>query len=212
MIVLVIFNVFLVLALSLRPSASPGPPNPRALNSDLIRVLPTPRNIAVPSRCLELGPFNVQETVSARRMLDELSLSSRMSSVEIPVIAGWWVYIAPRATRAEALKRARDLEKLGVREHYVFDDSSPWKNAISLGLFKTESAAEKYLDDLGRKGVKGAKVGRQDQRVTHTVFYMTDPDAEVIARLTEVKAQFSNADLRQVSCPALRREARGAEF
>jgi len=201
LIILVIFNVALQVAMHMRNTGRRGDHQPTGFNSNLISIVPLRDEIRVTARCVELGPFSPQEAIAARQMLAERSLSELVSSVEASFTDGWWVYIPSRANRSEALARARELGKLGVRDMHVFDEG-PYKFAISLGMFRSEVAAAEYLADLARRGVKGARSARQEQRVTSTLFHVRSQAPEVIARITEVKAQFARAELRQVACPA----------
>lgn len=203
---LLILNGFM--ALMLQFSGDKGPlPAESAKESQTIQVLSSPRYLAMPTRCIELGPFGAEEINQARRLLDELSLTDRISSVDTTSVAQWLVSIPPRSTRVDALKRVRELEKLGIKDLHVLDENNPLKYAISLGVFRTQAAAQAHLADLVRKGVKGARVDEHQQRALQTAFYATDPDPATIGKLTQVKAQFAAAELRQVSCPAIKKSA-----
>lgn len=201
-VVLIVLNLFLALGLVLQDRT---PKKAAVDNDNSIQVLPLSKYVEPPKRCVELGPFSAHEVDAVRRMLEDLALAQQLSSVENAVTAQWWVYIPSRPSHAEALRRARELEKLGVGELHVFDEASPWKYAISLGLFRSEAAAQAHLAFLQRKGVRGVKLEQQEHRLTQTVFYATDPDSETIGRLTQVKAQFGHAELRQLPCSGLRR-------
>lgn len=200
LLVLLIFNVALILAHKIKGDA-PAIAAPAALNSEKVIILPAATHVVVPSRCLELGPFSSLEVDSVRRLLRERALDDLVFATEVPLTDAWWVYVPPRATRADALKRAKELERLGVRDFHLFDEG-PNKHAISLGVFKSEAAAQDFLQEVSAKGLKGAKAGRQEQRQIQHLFYVRSPIPEVVARVTEVKAQFTTAELKQVACPA----------
>ncbi|MSQ58946.1 MAG: SPOR domain-containing protein [Betaproteobacteria bacterium] len=151
---------------------------------------------------MELGPFNGEEVLSVRRMLDERSLRSHMSSLEMPLPAQWWVYIAPFSSYAGAMQQAKRLQKMGINGYPLFDENSPWKHAISFGVFKSEEAALRLLEEMKRKGIEGARA--EIRSVTRTLFYMREASAERVSQLARIKAQFAGASLRQVSCPSSR--------
>lgn len=200
-LILVIFNLALLAALKIRHGGAPTHA-PQALDgsNDTIQIIPMREAVTVVARCVELGPFSAQEAVLAQNMLQERALGEIASSVEVPISDGWWVYISPRASRADAIKRAREVEKLGVRDFHLFEDG-PYKNAISLGVFRSEGAAAEYAGDLERRGLRNARIGRQEHRILSQLIYIRSQAPEVIASVTEVKAQFARAELRQVSCP-----------
>lgn len=200
LIVLVIFNLALLAALKIKPAQSPQRPLPAGINSDKVNIIPMQESIRVVARCVELGPLSPQESAAARQMLEARALGELVTSVEASFNDGWWVYIPARGSRADSLKRAKELEKLGVRDLHVFDEGAN-RNAISLGVFRTQEAAAEYLADLARRGVRSAKAARQAQRVSANVLYIRSQVPEVIAQVTEVKAQFARAELRQVNCP-----------
>jgi len=200
LIILVIVNVALVAAMRMHSPLKPNKAAGTGFNSERIRIVPLREGVRVVAHCVELGPFGAGEAAAARQMLIERDLGEMVSSVQATLSDGWWVHIPPRANGQEASRRAKELERLGVRDLYVFEEG-PNRFAISLGVFRSEAAAAEYLDDLTRRGIKGARVGRQEQRVSMTLLYVRSQAPEVIARVTEVKAQFARAEMRQVSCP-----------
>ena len=199
-LVLLIFNLALAVMLKLESNTAPDQSAVAGLNSQKIQIVSSAGIAALRARCMELGPFNDEEALSVRRMLDERSLRSSVSSMEMPLPGQWWVYIAPLNSSAAAAQRARGLQRLGIKGYPVFDESTPWKHAISFGVFKSEEAALRLLEELKRKGVEGAKA--ETRNVTRTMFYMNEAGAEHIAQLTEIKGQFANAGLKQVNCPS----------
>jgi hypothetical protein len=77
----------------------------------------------------------------------------------------------------------------------------PTRNAISLGIFKSEEAASAFLQSAQAKGVRGARVGARETRVTQTAVLVRDPDALVSARLAELALRFPGSELRAIDCP-----------
>ena len=73
-------------------------------------------------------------------------------------VQSYWVHIPPLANRQAAEKRSAELKKLGVAEYYVVQDEGPNRYAVSLGLFRSEQAANEFVDVLSRKGVKTARI------------------------------------------------------
>ncbi|MBI1905503.1 MAG: SPOR domain-containing protein [Rhodocyclales bacterium] len=70
----------------------------------------------------------------------------------------WWVRIPPFDSRQRAEKRMRELKELGLTDLFVVREPGPNQNAISLGLFRTESSARQHLADLTSKRVRDADV------------------------------------------------------
>jgi hypothetical protein len=70
---------------------------------------------------------------------------------------GWWVLIPPLADKATADKKAGELQRLGLDDFFVVGEGAQ-KNAISLGVFSRQEAAEKRLADLRGRGVRSARI------------------------------------------------------
>ena len=72
------------------------------------------------------------------------SLGERATET-MPVVAGWWVYLPPLPDRPAIDAAVRSLQAAGVEEYYVVDAEGPTRNAISLGIFKSEESALAFL-------------------------------------------------------------------
>jgi SPOR domain len=198
-LVLLIFNVALAVLLKITSSAAPSKSAAETLNAHKIQIMSSSGTPVASVPCMELGPFDGEEVLSVRRMLNDKSLKSEVSSLEMPLPAQWWVYIAPFSSYNAATQEAKQLQKMGIKGYPLFDENSPWKHAISFGVFKSEEAARRLLEELKRKGVEGARA--EMRNVTRTLFYLQEASAEQVAQLAEIKAQFAGASVRQVSCP-----------
>jgi hypothetical protein len=184
-------------------------PNPDAallnqqLNAEKIRITGA-RPAVLPARpkgaCLEWGSFGAGELKPAQAALEPLKLGNRVTWRDVQVLVGFWVYIPPLNSKSEVNRKIAELESLGVQEYYAVEGQRPMKNAISLGIFKTEEAANNRLEELRQKGVRLALVGRREQRVTQTAFLVREPDAAVSAALAQLRAQFPGTELKSVQC------------
>lgn len=70
----------------------------------------------------------------------------------------WWVRIPPFESRQRAEKRMRELRELGVTDLFVVREPGANKNAISLGLFRTESSARQHQSDLASKRIRDTEI------------------------------------------------------
>jgi SPOR domain len=176
----------------------------RQMNAGSVRIV-APRPMVTPpvkAACLEWGTFGSSEVKIAQAALAPLRLGDRLSTRELPVLVRYWVYMPPLDTKAEVDRKIVELEKLGVREYYAVEGQGPMKYAISLGIFKTEEAAANYLEELKQKGVRSARVGSREHRVTQTAFFVREPDVELTARLAELRLQFPGSEIKAVECPS----------
>jgi hypothetical protein len=189
---------------------TPQPRSPDAglldsqLNADEIRIVP-PRPAVVPSRqgaCIEWGAFSAAELPVAREAIAALGLGARVSAVEVQAVAGWWVYIPPLQGRAEVDRKIAELAERGVNEYFAVENGSEMHNSISLGIFRSEEAANSHLQSLRARGVRSAQVGRRDHRVTQTAFLVRNPDPAISARMAELATRFPGSELKAKDCPA----------
>jgi len=113
---------------------------------------------------------------------------------------GYWVYLPPLKNSAEVEKKVAQIKALGLEEYFVVQDAGKWRNAISLGVFKTEEAARKFLDSIKAKGVTSAKVGERTSKRMFTVFVLKDPDAAVTAKVALLQKDFPDSELDAAEC------------
>lgn len=148
--------------------------------------------------CLEWGGFSPADVVRASEALAPLSLGSRLTRRLVSDDnAGWWVFMPPRANRQDAQKKAGELKALGVEEYFIVQDEGPQRFAISLGIFKTEAAADSRLEALRAKGVKTAQTGRRETP-TQKIYLQVRPVEEALAaKLREIAKSFSESEVRE---------------
>jgi hypothetical protein len=189
-------------------------PNPDAqlialqMNADKVRIVP-PRPAPAPApvtasaraACIEWGGFGTGELARAQGALDRLALRARTRRVEVSVTAGYWVFIAPMRSQAAMERKVTELRELGVNEYFPVLDPGRWRYAISLGVFRSEEGASRYLAQLRQMGVRSATLGEREQRVTQTAFLISDPTEGESAKLAELKNEFPGSELRAVECP-----------
>jgi hypothetical protein len=152
---------------------------------------------AVAAVCLEWGAFASADAVRAQQVLDPLALGAKLTQRKQDDVAGFWVYIATLASRQAAAQKAAELKRLGVDDYFIVPDDPKWRNAISLGVFKTEDAAKARLAALRAKGVKRATVAARESQTGKTYFQMHDVDPGLAAKLNELKQGFPGTDLHE---------------
>ncbi len=156
-----------------------------------------PEAPVVATVCLEWGAFVGSETARAGQALEPLALGAKLTQRRQEDAAGFWVYIPPLANRQLATQKAGELKRLGVDEYFVVPDDPKWRNAISLGVFKTEEAAKVRLVALRAKGVKSAAIGARDTQFNKTYFQVREANSTVAAKLNELKQGFSGSEVRE---------------
>jgi len=151
----------------------------------------------VAGACLEWGAMLGGDVARAAQALEPLGLGARLAPRKQEEVAAYWVYIGPLANRQAATQKAGELKRLGVDDYFVVPDDPKWRNAISLGVFKTEEAAKARLEALRAKGVKSATSGARESQFSKTYFQVREPNATVTAKLNELKQGFPGTEVRE---------------
>jgi hypothetical protein len=147
--------------------------------------------------CLEWGAFSDADVARAEQTLEPLALGAKLSQRRLDEVAGFWVYIAPLASRQAAVQKAGELKRLGVEDYFVVPDDPKWRNAISLGIFKTEEAAKVRLGALRAQGVKSASIGVRETPAGRTYFQVRDASSVVAAKLNQLKQAYAGTEVRE---------------
>lgn len=175
------------------------------LNAGKIRIVrgePEPVAPPAPATCVEWSPFAQDDLARAREALAPLALGDRLQSNPVTTTAGWWVFVPPSKTKQLADREVARLGAAGVRETFVVQEAGDMRFAISLGLFRTEDAAQRFLEGLRGRGVKSAQVGPKAHTIRMTALVVRAPTEAEAQRIVELKSSFTGTDVRAAQCPA----------
>jgi len=182
-----------------------------ALNAEKIQVVGSARNtmeVSLPSDgksvCMEWGDFfgDKLQVVSAAVMA--LNLGGKVSRRETERSIGYWVYMSPLKDKAAVNDKIRQLKDRGITEYFVEKEAGPWQNAISLGLFKTEASAKKFLGELRAKDVNTAKVGERISKFKAVTLLFAGIKPEKVSDLTRLQQGYPKSELKNVPCALTR--------
>jgi len=163
---------------------------------ELAKIAASRRGVA----CIELGPIAAAEAGRAEEAASALASGLKISQRRVDDATRWWVYIPPLPTRAAANQRVAELKKQGVADSQLIGDDSVWRNAISLGVFSSEDAANRRLDELVRRGVRGAQSAPREGRGARVYVQLRDAPERVRLKFVDLKDGFPDADVRE--CPS----------
>ena len=194
------------------PGASADPsPLGRQIEPEKLKVvqpgdLPPPGAARAPApaaamKCIEWGSFTLADAPRAEKALEPLALGPRLAQRRTEESAGWWVFIPPQPTRAAALKKAQELKALTVNDYFIVQDEGPHRWALSLGVFRSEEAAQARLAALRGQGVRSAQVGARETVVPKVWLQVKGVDTALEARLREIARDIDGSELR--TCPTL---------
>lgn len=174
------------------------PAKPEPVKPEPAKTKATEANDA--SVCYEWGEFGGPDIERARKALVKLQLDKNLSQRDSEQPNIFWVYIPPLKDKAAVTQKVAQLKARGVTDYFVVQDAGEWLNAISLGMFKTREAAQKFLEDLSTKDVRTAKMGERASKAKTTVFIISAANSEKIVRLTALQKDFQNSELKSASC------------
>jgi hypothetical protein len=193
------------------PDASADPlPLTRQIEPEKMKVV-TPNEVPVPApaapvasaampvalKCMEWGSFTIADAPRAEKALEPLALGARLAQRRTEEAAGWWVFIAPQGSRPAAMKKAAELKALAVDEYFIVQEEGPFHWALSLGVFRTEEAAQARLAALRAQGVRSAQVGPRETIVPKVWLQVKGVDAALQARLRDAARSIEGSELRE---------------
>jgi hypothetical protein len=101
--------------------------------------------------CARVGPLEAQGAESlVANLPTHITLQSDVAE-EYTDVTGYYVLIPPLASRAEGIRKLRELREAGVDDIWLFR-SGEFNNAISLGLFSREQTARRHATNVAKKG------------------------------------------------------------
>lgn len=163
---------------------------------------PVPRDEpAATVACVEVGNFVLDDARKFENRLAPLELGDRQQrrNVAEQEVSSYIVHIPPQASRAAAEKKADELRELGVTNFFILNDSSPLKWGISLGVFRTEAAAQAQLAALNKQGVQTARVAPRYASSKQVYFQFHDISEDTKARIAKISARFPEQETRSCS-------------
>ena len=194
------------------PDAPSVPPQSRQVEPEKLKVI-APKDLPAPVAkkekppekpapsppslaCLEWGSFTLADAPRAQQALEPLALGERLAQRRTEEVAGGWVFIPPQGSRQGALKKAAELKNLGVEEFFIVQEEGEHRWALSLGVFRSEDAAQTRLAALRTQGVRSARVGPRETVVPKIWLQVKSVDAPLQARLREIARQVEGSELR----------------
>jgi hypothetical protein len=151
-------------------------------------------------QCMEWGEFSGSGLAQVQTALAALKLGDRETQRSVEHASGFWVFIPPLKSHAEVQRKIAQLKALGVNDYFVVQEEGAWLNAISLGVFRTEESAQRFLAGLRGKGVRTAKAGERMSKLKFTVFVLKGLDAAMADKVHALQKDFPDSELKITEC------------
>jgi hypothetical protein len=153
--------------------------------------------------CLAWGAFiGPQDAARADAAMAEAKLPAAQVRRVLSDADGHWVLIPPQKTQADVARVVDNLKQLGISDYSIVTEPPPWRNAISLGIFRTEESARMLLAEMKKKGVTDVGVERRERFFQQVTYYVREPDEATVSKLADLRARVAGSEVKAVACPA----------
>jgi hypothetical protein len=171
----------------------------KLLTPQQVAALGPAKVAALADVCVEWGPFADAERTRVLAELEPSGLGRLLTQRRVDTNTAYWVFL-PRSTNRTAIdKRVADLKAAGIKDIAVVE-AGPLRYTISLGVFRTEEAANAYAAELARQDVTDARVGPRQQVVPQTLLVIRDPDSAVVGRIRALLPGYPGTEIRTGPC------------
>ncbi len=181
-----------------RPEELARPPSAKTAVVAAPAAVPAPAPSQL--KCIEWGAFGPAEMARAESSLAPLELGERLSRRSTDEVTAWWVFIPPTAdngtARQAALRKSGELKNLGVHDYFIVQEEGPNRWSVSLGVFRSEEAAQARLAALRGQGVRSARLGPRETTVPKVWLQVKGVDPALEMRLRDMAQQVQGSELR----------------
>lgn len=138
------------------PAATAAPSEPVAATASVSTAPADPPSPAAPrTACWMAGGFSTAQAEPLRAALTATDLPRGSWQLSETRSGGRWVIYMGRYSEEQLEKKKAELKALGVSFRSLPPPMGP---GLALGTFSSEEAAEQGLQDIGKKGVRTARV------------------------------------------------------
>jgi len=183
-----------------RLSEQVQPDRVRVLSPQQVAALGPGKVAALADVCVEWGPFSDADRVRAQADIEPLQLGRLVSQRSVMSDSAWWVNAGPMQTRGAAERRVAELRAQGIDDLSVVEYRGQF--TVSLGVFRTENAANARAEAMLARGIGGAHAEPRQSGGTQSMLVVRDPPQPAMARLKELQPQYPGSDLRVGPCAA----------
>jgi hypothetical protein len=161
-----------------------------------IEIATTP--VTAPNNiCLSWGPIPAHRVDDASLRLSHFKLGERLSTLTTDSQGGpYWVYLPPLKSKAEADDKLSALTNAGIKDITIVREGK-WQNAISMGLYGKEAAANEHLTKLKQQGIN-AQIEARGKAARNFSFQHLNTDE--VQAIKKMQANFGGPAIKKVAC------------
>lgn len=155
-------------------AASPEAPPAEAAADRSESVAGTDAAAAPVPQCLTIGPFESRGELSkTSAQLAKLASQTRSRSDTTRDRRLFQVFLEPSGSESEAEQRLAELKSKGI-EDYLLIRRGEMRNAISVGVFRSQESVSKRLSELEGQGYKAIVVPKYQERQSYWIDLVVD--------------------------------------
>ncbi|NIP49844.1 MAG: SPOR domain-containing protein [Gammaproteobacteria bacterium] len=133
--------------------------------------------------CFSYGPFpDDQQTADLIAWFEERRINVQQRLEREQENRLFWVYLAQQESRSSAIKAIEDLKSKGIRDYRLIE-TGDLRNAISLGLFSTQAAVNRRLNELKDRGYQPVVVPYRDAKMVYWVDIKLSSQTDVMSEM-----------------------------
>lgn len=159
---------------------------------------------SVPGSCFSIGPFESEadaEEFNTQHLADRVSRINKRPDEGLKKKL-FWVYLAPENSEQTARQKLQDLQREGVKDSMLIHKGG-LKNAISLGVYSSQEAANRRLAELGKKGYQPVVVPRYQAQTVYWIGLKLTPGESLPPSVSQALPSGVQAESAQCSKIAL---------
>ena len=175
----------------------------RAVAESAAAVETPPEPVPVPApvatiACTQAASFAAGDARRFETRVERLGFGARQSRTSVPYqdVTSHLVYLPPNGGKEGADKRVAELKEKGVTNFFVMQGEGPMKWAVSLGVFKTDTAAQGLVTALSKQGVRGVRVLPRGPQTTRAAWQFRHLTEEERKRVAEIADDFAGVQVR----------------
>lgn len=143
--------------------------------------------------CFSYGPFpGIEQSTDVKGWFEQRNIQVKQRMDKEQAHQLFWIYLAPLKSRESAVAAIEDLKKKGIRDFRLIN-TGDLRNAISLGLFSTQAAVNRRLNELKNKGYQAIIIPYRDAKVIYWIDVKLVNQQNVLNdMLTDVPSRFNS--------------------
>jgi len=160
--------------------------------------VPEPEPVATIA-CTQAASFAAGDARRFETRIERLGFGARQSRTSVPhqEVTSHLVYLPPNGGKDGADRRVAELKEKGIAgDYFVMQGEGPMKWAVSLGVFKTDTAAQGLMTALGKQGVRGVRVLPRGPQTTRAAWQFRDLTEEERKRVADIADDFAGVQVR----------------